>query len=73
MVKGAKKIIDWAFDGNAGFFISEYPFSFEDQKIIAYFIFKRYRTFGIPLKSQIKIFLEKEKAQEYLDSMANKN
>ena len=42
MVKGAKKIINWAFEDNAGFFISEYPCSFEDRKITAYFVFRKY-------------------------------
>jgi hypothetical protein len=73
MVKNAKKIINWAFESNAGFFISEYLFSFEDRKIPAYFIFKKYRSFGIPLKQEIKFFLEKEKAQDYLNSIINKN
>lgn len=73
MVKSAKKIINWAFEDNAGFFISEYPCSFEDRKITAYFVFKRYRSFGIPLKQEMKFFLEKEKAQEYLNSIVNKN
>jgi hypothetical protein len=73
MVKGAKKIINWAFEGNAGFFISEYPYSFEDRKITAYFVFKKYRSFGISLKQEMKFFLEKEKALEYLNSIVNKN
>jgi hypothetical protein len=73
MVKSAKKIINWAFDTNAGFFISEYPFSFDENKVTGYFIFKKYRAFGIPFREEIKLFLEKEKAQEYLDSIVNKN
>jgi len=50
MVKSARKIIKWAFDDNAGFFISEFSFSEKEKKTTAYFVFKRYRTFGIPLK-----------------------
>ena len=73
MVRSARKIIRWAFEDNAGFFISEYSFSENEKKTTAYFVFKRYRTFGIPLKEQIKIFLEREKAQEYLDSIVNIN
>jgi hypothetical protein len=73
MVKTAKKIINWAFENNAGFFMSEYPFSFDEDKVTGYFIFKRYRAFGIPFKEQVTIFLEKEKAQEYLNSIVNKN
>jgi hypothetical protein len=73
MVKTAKKIINWAFEDNAGFFISEYPFSFDENKVTGYFIFKKYRAFGIPFREEIKLFLEKEKAQEYLDSIVNKN
>jgi hypothetical protein len=73
MVKGAKKIINWAFEDNAGFFISEYPYSFEDIEVTGYFVFRKYRSFGIPLKQEIKLFLEKEKAQEFLNSIVNKN
>lgn len=73
MVRSARKIIRWAFEDNAGFFISEYSFSENEKKTTAYFVFKRYRTFGIPLKEQIKIFLEREKAQEYLNLIENRN
>lgn len=73
MVKTAKKIINWAFEDNAGFFISEHPFSFDEVKVTGYFVFKKYRAFGIPFKEEVNLFLEREKAQEYLDSIVNKN
>ena len=46
MVKTAKKIINWAFEDNAGFFISEYPFSFDEDEVTGYFIFKKYRAWN---------------------------
>ena len=73
MVKSAKKIINWAFKDNAGFSILEHPFSFNDVKVTGYFVIKKYRSFGIPFKEDVKLFLEKEKAQEYLNSIINKN
>jgi hypothetical protein len=73
MVRSAKKIINWAFEDNVKFYISEKPFDIENKKVVGYFVFKKYRNFGIPFNSQINLFLEKEKAQEYLNSIENKN